>query len=84
MSEKVEALLKEIGIPQMIINQVVKITQKEEEAVNLALELMDNPEPTPPTNLTTYSNQQPLQKDPLFCQDTNLHSKGNRKHRIIF
>ena len=33
-------------IPDHIITQVLKITQKEEEAVNLALELMENPVPS--------------------------------------
>lgn len=46
MSSTAETLLKEMCIPDHIITQVLKITQKEEEAVNLALELMENPVPS--------------------------------------
>ena len=42
MSEKTKDLLRELGIPEAVINQTLQITQKEEEAVNLAFELMDN------------------------------------------
>lgn len=47
MSEKTKGILNEMGIPETITEIVLKITQKEEEAVNLALQYLENPESIP-------------------------------------
>jgi hypothetical protein len=58
MESKAENLLREMCIPESIITQVLKITKKEEEAVNLALEFMENPQPSPSiqTSVKPYQN----------------------------
>lgn len=78
MKSNAEALLKDMCIPEYIITQVLQITQKEEEAVNLALEFMENPQPalaspvqpksTPPPQSTTKSEVSLNIPQPTFSQ----------------
>lgn len=61
MESAAESLMKEMGIPAPIIAQVLKITTKEEEAINLALEFMENPQPAP--ELPHSSSNPPTQPE---------------------
>jgi hypothetical protein len=64
MESNAATLMREMCIPEAIITQVLKITQKEEEAINLALELMENPSPVP-ENPKESPKEKPKQAPPV-------------------
>lgn len=63
MESNAGKLMREMCIPEAIITQVLKITQKEEEAVNLALELMENPSFKP--QKTEQATKDDFEQSPL-------------------